>query len=530
VFISASRLIADFQMDTKYSVRSYLHSPQLVLVSILSLGLAVGVNTTIFSLVRALVGKPATAADPERLVRMKFGPGATQIQVSYPDYEEIRRENAFADLAAFADFSANWRLGEDARTLETLGVTANFFDLLGSRPEYGRFFTATEAKQDPQIAVISYQLWRRSGSDSNVIGRQATINGKSYVIIGVLPPNFRSVTTLAIAPDLYLPLCPVVDSKLNERTESRLNLLGRLRPGESAMAAQAALTPIAQYLKRTYPSEDRNFSVAETVPLSMSTGNSVAMRVADQTSASTLQGEPMWVGPDYFSTRGIPVLAGREFGKNDKPGSPEVALLNRTLAKRMFPGIDAVGRRIAILEGQKEQIIEIVGIVQDSKYSTLGESPRSALFLPFLQIAQPGQSLNLFVRTSGKPEFFRAEIQRAMRQLDPASFVQITRMRENLATVLLPNQITTALLSLIGLLAAALALAGVYGIVDYSVSRRTSEIGLRMAVGANRCRILALILGDTLWAIGPGAFFWFTRGLGVDEAGRNSLGIRGSCR
>lgn len=759
--LNRSRLIADFQTDTKYGFRSFIRSPQLLLVAMLSLGLAVGVNTTIFSLVRAIVGKHVTAAEPDRLVRMKFGPGTSQIQVSYPDYNQIRNTKAFADLAGFVDLSANWRFGEDTRRLETLAVTANFFDVLRTQAKLGRLFGEAEAEHDPRIAVISYQLWQRSGADSGLIGHQATINGEPYVVIGVLPSNFRSVTTLALAPDLYVPLGSAIEAKFNERSEGRLNLLGRLKPAESVQIAQAALAPIARYLKQTYPSEDRNFSapqvfpvtgieemeqdgmglfvgffgllllvvgavvliacinistlmaaraisrqremamrlalgakrgrlirqllteslllslfcasfglllhlgltwlinriqlplpfaitldmsadwqlfayslvlvlgatiicglvpirqstrfdlisalkqtgttqtsklrlsrwlvsaefgmtatlavvialfvqnlrylstsspgfdidhtaliairpqssqveagqpsvvqrlnqlaslagiegatVAAAVPLSMSTSNSVSLKIADQKSSSEMQGEPMWVGPNYFSTMGISVIAGREFNLADKSGSPEVVLLNQTLAKRMFPATNPLGRRIAIQEDRKERFVEVVGVVQDSKYSTLGEGPRPALFLPFLQIAQAGQSLNLFVRTAGNPEGLRAEIQGAIRQSDPVSFVQFTPMRENLATVLLPSQVATALLTLVGLLTVSLALAGVYGIVDYSVSRRTSEIGVRMAVGASRRGILGLILGDTLRAIGPGMFLGLVLALGLTK-------------
>jgi putative ABC transport system permease protein len=743
-----SHLLSDFQEDTKFGLRSLLHSPQLVVVATLSLGIAVGVNTTIFSLVRAIVGKPVTAGEPDRLVRMKFGPGVTQIQVSYPDYKEIRDIRAFADLAGFADLSANWRLGDDARRLETLAVTPNFFDVLRTQAKLGRLFGEGEAEHDPQIAVISNKLWRESGADPRLIGSTVEINGTAYVIRGVLPSNFRPVTMLALAPDLYVPVSSAIEAKLNERGESRLNLLGRLRPGESAVSAQAALTPIVRYLKQTYPSEDRNYSapqvfpvtgveeleqdsmgifvgffgllllvvgavvliacvnistlmaaramsrrremairlalgarrgrlarqllteslllslictsfglllhlgltrlidrsqlplpvpvtldlaadwqlfayslalvlgatlicglvpvrqaarfdlnstlkeaggtqtsklrlsrllvsgefgmtatlvvitalfvqnlrhlsaaspgfdidhtalvaihplnsegqqaktsvvqkldqlsslpgieaatVASTVPLTMSTGNSVNVRAVDLKRGSQLQGEPMWVGPNYFSTMEIPVLAGREFNFEDELGTQAVAILNQTLARRMFPERNPVGQRIAVQEDQRERVYEVAGVVKDSKYSTLGEAPHPALFLPFLQTAQPGQSLNLFVRTAGSPESFRTEVQAALRRSDPASFVQFTPMRENLATVLLPDRTATALLLVIGLLAAILALAGVYGIVDYSVSRRTSEIGVRMAVGASRRRILGLILGDTLRTIGPG--------------------------
>jgi predicted permease len=747
---TTSRLMSDFREDVKYGLRSFLRSPQLLIVAMLSLGLAVGVNTTIFSLVRAIVGKPVTAAEPDRLVRMKFGPGASQIQVSFPDYKEIRSSEAFLDLTGFADLSANWRLGEDARRLEILAVTANFFDVLRAQAKLGRLFGEAEAEHDPQIAVISNKLWQESGADPRMIGRTVEINGKPYVIRGVLPSDFRPVTMLALAPDLYVPLSGAVEAKFNVRSEARLNLLGRLKPGESALGAQAALTPIVRYLKQTYPSEDRSFSapqvfpvtgveeieqdgmgiflgffgllllvvgvvvliasvnistlmaaramsrrremamrlalgarrgrlirqllteslllslfctsfglllhlgltrlidrsqlplpfpvtldlsadwhlfayslalvlgatlicglvpvrqatrfdlnstlkqaggtqtsklrlsrllvsaefgmmatlvvitalfvqnlrhlstaspgfdidhtaliaihpqspegqqaktsvvqrlnqltslpgiesatVASVVPLTMSTGNTVNLRAVNRKGIPQLQGEPMWVGPKYFSTMEIPVLAGREFGLADKAEAPDVAILNQTLARRMFPDGNPVGQRIAVEEDQKEQFYDVIGVVQDSKYGTIGEAPHPAVFLPFLQIPQPGQSLNLFVRTAATPESFRAEIQAAMWKSDPASFIQVTPMRENLATVLLPGQVATALLSVIGLLAAALALAGVYGIVDYSVGRRTSEIGVRMAVGASRLVVLALILRDTLRTLVPGMF------------------------
>jgi putative ABC transport system permease protein len=759
--ISGSRWLAGLQDDARYGLRLFLRSPQVLLVSMLSLGLAVGVNTTIFSLFRAIEGKPVTATEPERLERMKFGPGAVQIQVSYLDYKEIRGGKAFADLAGFASLSANWRLGDDTRRLETLGVTANFFDLLGARPALGRLFRAAEAEQEPRLAVISHKLWQQSGADPHIIGHQAIINGASFTVIGVLPRNFRSVMMLALAPDLYVPLSTSIDPKLDDHRRQAIALLGRLAPGETAQAAQAALVPITQYLKHTYPGEDTNFSapevfpttgieemqqegmgiflgffgllillvgavvliacinistllaaraiarrremamrlalgaergrlirqllteslmlslictsfglllhaglsglinrvhlplpfevtldmsadwqlfayslslvlgatifcgivpvqqatrfdlnstlkqvgaaqagkfrlsrllvsvefgatatllmvafmfiqsllhvsatspgfdvahtaliriqpqsatnqpttpslaqrldqitslpgikaasVASEEPLSMSYDNGVFLRVADQKNAAKLQGEPMSVGPNYFSTMRIPLLTGREFVESDKLGAPEVALINQTLAHRMFPGLNPVGRRVAIQENQKERAVQVVGVVQDSKYSTLGEESHPILFLPYLQMEQPGEAPILLVRTASDPEGFRAEILKTLKRSDPDSFVQFTPMTQNLSTVLLPSQVETFLLLVLGILALVLALAGVYGIVDYSVSRRTSEIGIRMAVGASRPRILGLILRDTLRTISPGMLLGLLVALGLTK-------------
>lgn len=130
---------------------------------------------------------------------------------------------------------------------------------------------------------------------------------------------------------------------------------------------------------------------------------------------------------------------------------------------------------------------------------------------------QPGEAPTLLVRTASDPESFRAEILKTLRRSDPEIFVQFTPMKQNLSTVLLPSQVETFLLLVIGILALVLALAGVYGIVDYSVSRRTSEIGIRMAVGASRPRILGLILRDTLRTISPGMLLGLLVALGLTK-------------
>ena len=258
-------------------------------------------------------------------------------------------------------------------------------------------------------------------------------------------------------------------------------------------------------------------SVASEEPLSMSYGNGVFLRAADQKNPAKLQAEPMSVGPSYFFTMRIPLLTGREFREGDKPGAPEVALINQTLAHRMFPGLNPVGRRVAIQENQKERTVQVIGVVQDSKYSTLGEESHPVLFLSYLQIEQPGETPILLVRTASDPEGFRAEILKTLRRSDPDSFVQFTPMKHNLSTVLLPSQVETFLILVIGVLALVLALAGIYGMVDYSVSRRTSEIGVRMAVGASRIRILGLILRDTLHTIGPGMLLGLLAALGLTK-------------
>jgi predicted permease len=200
------------------------------------------------------------------------------------------------------------------------------------------------------------------------------------------------------------------------------------------------------------------------------------------------------VSDAYFSTLGIQILRGRAFNADDRRDSRRVAIVNEEFARTYWPGQNAVGRRIRLGDGRGPSL-EVVGVAKTSKYHAVTEAPTRFLYLPWAQDEQSAMSLILRT-TSADPDVAAGQLRALVRRVDVrqpiydvrsmASFYQ----RWALAPVLFLMEAVTAM----GLLGLALALIGLYGLVTYSVSRRTREIGIRIAVGASPSDILGLVV------------------------------------
>lgn len=218
------------------------------------------------------------------------------------------------------------------------------------------------------------------------------------------------------------------------------------------------------------------------------------------------------VGPSYFSTMQIPVTSGREFTEQDRESAPPVVIVNQTLAHRYWPRQSAVGQHINVWGATRT----VIGVANDIKYHTMTEQPEPFLYFPTLQEGET--DTNVLIRTAGNPAAFLPQVREAVKSLNPAVMVlQAGSVSELLYISLFSYRTAAALAATLGILGLVLAALGIYGVLAYSVTQRTHEIGIRMALGAQRADVLRLVLsqGGKLVlagvAIGLAACFGITR-------------------
>jgi predicted permease len=201
------------------------------------------------------------------------------------------------------------------------------------------------------------------------------------------------------------------------------------------------------------------------------------------------------ISPGYFDAAGTTLLAGRQLSWHDDKNAPRVAVVNREFARRVLGSVpDSLGRYFKLRDGSR---VQVVGLVEDGKYGTLAEDIRPAVFLPVTQ-GPPSSDLTLVVRSNRDPQQVADAVSSAVRGLDAGLPFTIRTWKQELAGALFPSRMATLALGVFGIIGAVLSITGVFGMAAYSVSKRMRELGIRIALGAQRQEVLSAALGRAI--------------------------------
>ena len=207
-------------------------------------------------------------------------------------------------------------------------------------------------------------------------------------------------------------------------------------------------------------------------------------------------GDVLVVSDGYFATMGTPMIAGRDFDVRDRMGAPAVAILNQAAAQYLFPGENAIGKRLKIFWSVVD-VVEVVGISADVRHHGIANKPDPCLFLMSAQT--PSMFASLVVRTVGPEAAAIAAVREQMRQVDPDQGVQsIQTMNQLMGENIASPKLQATVLSVFGVVALVLACLGIYAVISYSVVQRTREMGIRLALGAAPHSILRMVLREGL--------------------------------
>jgi putative ABC transport system permease protein len=210
------------------------------------------------------------------------------------------------------------------------------------------------------------------------------------------------------------------------------------------------------------------------------------------------------VTPDYFRVTGTPILAGRDISRTDRPGTPNVVLVNETFAKKFFKGQNPLGKTFTIGIAPRDKHVEIVGLVVDAKYVSLRDAPPPTMYAAWGQEATAMSRALISMRVGGPPNAFRATALEAIQSVHQEAVVEFKTLEEDLRNAVTRDRLIASLSAFFGGLALLLAAIGLYGVMSYAVTRRRNEIGIRMALGAAPGSVMRLVLGHVALIIAVG--------------------------
>ncbi len=290
LWLQPRRMEDEMFQDLRFGARMLLKHPGFTFVAVMTLSLGIGANTAVFSLINAILLKPISGQEPERLVGL-YSRNTTRTDdyrnFSHPNYTDLRtQQDIFEDVLAINLLNAGVTEGEITRPVMAVKISANYFSVFGVQLAQGRAFLPQEETQPAPVAIVSHGWWQQHGASPNQIGQTLRVNGQLVTVVGIAPKGFTG-TNAFFSPDLLLPLSfggPETDSagiqvqngSLLDRNRHDLMLVGRLKQGVTLDAANSRLQAISARLAEAYPgaNQDQLISIAQLPRMAISTAPS----------------------------------------------------------------------------------------------------------------------------------------------------------------------------------------------------------------------------------------------------------------
>lgn len=481
--------LAGLGNDLRYTLRMLRLNPGFAAVAILSLALGIGANTAIFELLGAVLLRTLPVQSPQRLANIREIHGgrvgstvARQRNFSFTLWQQIRlQQKAFSGIAAWSTETFDLGQGGEAHDVQGMWVSGRFFDTLGIQPFLGRLLTESDDYRGCGIrgVVISYAFWQRAfGGRADAVGSKLSLDGHPFDVIGVTPASFYGLE-IGRNFDVAVPLC----SETAIRTEGSwtesattwwLDVIGRLNSGWTLGKANAQLGSIAPGI----------FTL--TLP------------------------------PEYDATERRDYL---RFGLKAEPAATGVSELRAAYADPLrallaISGLvlllacttNPIGRTFGTRqdEGKPDRLYQIVGLAGDTRYRDIHAEPTPIVFVSLYQAADAGTDSTFVVRSSEAPASLILSLKEAAAKSSLEIVLTFSILRTSILEKLTRERLMATLSGVYGALAAILAIVGIYGIISYMVIRRSSEMGLRIALGAQRRSVVGIVLREATVLVAGG--------------------------
>ncbi len=294
--------------------------------------------------------------------------------------------------------------------------------------------------------------------------------------------------------------------------------------GDAASATQKVFNPLLERVAGNRAV--RAAAITRGLPSDMNTRSNgdyiITGQTLDDLTAVAPQAGMSVVSGDYFRALGTPLVAGRSFSERDTGTAPRVAIVNRALVRRSFPHVDPIGKKVLCgLDAISMKWMTIVGVVGDAHLDGPTEAPMPEIYMPYLQ--HPQSDFNIVVKAAGVPLALVQPVREDVAALDSEASVKFTTMENQLGESLATPRFGSTLVAAFAGLATLLAAIGIYGLISYSVKQRTAEIGIRMALGADRAKVVRMVITESLRVTGLGLVIGSAGALAAAQLLRSQL-------